>query len=27
VNSRVTHPGVAESLHLQYQPLRAKGAA
>jgi alanine dehydrogenase len=27
VNSRVTHPGVAESLHLQYQPLRGKGAA
>jgi alanine dehydrogenase len=26
-NSRVTHPGVAESLHLKYQPLRAKGAA
>ena len=26
VNSRVTHPGVAESLHLPHQPLRGKGA-
>jgi alanine dehydrogenase len=27
VNSRVTNPAVAESLHLQCQPLRGKGAA
>src|SRR5678809_521423 len=25
VNSRVTNPAVADSLHLQYQPLRGKG--
>jgi alanine dehydrogenase len=27
VDGRVTNPAVAESLHLQYQPLRGKGAA
>jgi alanine dehydrogenase len=27
VNSRVTNPAVAESLHLPCQPLRGKGAA